>query len=559
MKDTLRTEYMKHHSISHQNSTATPMRKNDELSLSNGISGNVSDKTPRTLPSRYSVFPMDNRAETVADGDGMNINGTKFPLAEGQKNSSSTTTDGFGKERSYLIEERAESISLEGVVDITNTVDTTVHEKFAPGTYTPSLVRRRSKSNTISPLNLNPFLPDSPFSSSFGQHWNIAEADLSFSLAVTHETVLPTEHEIITKEIYREIHQHHYYHRVLPVIDTEILAAKHYVYGDDGDTLIRIPESMVPNHTITGSHSQSWSIVKHRPAPAEDVFDSPLFGVEPELPNVKYTTHYQPNSKGQVQWSRVPGEPVKVLEREYINAEGIPCKETWWRYPPVLATAARDAGLTVPMHWNHVPAGQEQTVTEAPAPTSQSEKKIKELRDLERAQAAEYTSIDHLDSNMENLRKKKQYSGLSSSDSAHARELNSSNPTSIRRKPISQQHIPERPLTGDSGYDGLDAPISPTAKVPWHHRGSSGSSISSLLGRVRGEDGRRSVSVEGEATKYLQRMREKRRSSASSAITSPRSWGRISEDVGRRNEDIHRGPALASRPKKIEHLFGVDT
>ncbi|KAA8571316.1 hypothetical protein MFRU_046g00440 [Monilinia fructicola] len=511
MRDTLRTESTKHHGISSRASTATPIRQNNESSSSNGVSGNASDRTPRTIPSpsKYSVFPTDNRAETVVDGDGMHVNGTEFPIADAQKHASSPTTDSFGEKRSYIIEERVEPISLEGVVDLTNTVDTTVHEKVAP--------------------------------------------------AVTHEKILPTEHEIITRAVYREIHQHHYYHRALPVIDTEILPTKHYVYGDDGDTLVRIPESMVPCHTITGSHSQNWSIVQHRPAPAEDPFDSPLFGVEPELPNTKYTTHFQPNSKGQLKWSHVPGEPIKVMEREYITAEGFPRKETWWRYPPVLATAAYEAGLTVPMYWNHVPAGTEQPVTKAPASTSQTQKKIKEIRDLERAQAAEYNSIDHLDSNMEKLRKKKRYSGLSNSDSIHAQELNGLHSISIPRKPIAHQKIPERPSTRDSGYDGLDGNYSPNAKESSHYRHSSGSSISSLLGKVRGDDGKKSAPVEGEATKYLQRMREKRRSSGSSVGTVPRSWGRRSEDVGTRSQDIHGGPALTDRPKKLEHHFGVGT
>lgn len=169
MRDTLRTESTKHHGISSRASTATPIRQNNESSSSNGVSGNASDRTPRTIPSpsKYSVFPTDNRAETVVDGDGMHVNGTEFPIADAQKHASSPTTDSFGEKRSYIIEERVEPISLEGVVDLTNTVDTTVHEKVAPGTYTLPLTHRRSKSNKLSPLKLNPFLPDSPASSSF--------------------------------------------------------------------------------------------------------------------------------------------------------------------------------------------------------------------------------------------------------------------------------------------------------------------------------------------------------------------------------------------------------
>lgn len=366
---------------------------------------------------------------------------------------------------------------------------------------------------------------------------------------------MPTSHEIITKEIQREIHQHHWYHRVLPVIDTEVLPAKHYVYGDDGDTLVRIPESVVRGHTITGAYTKNWSIVHHHSqTPAEDPFDSPLFGVEPELPNTKYTTHFQPDSKGGLQWSHIPGEPVKVMEREYITAEGFPRKETWWRYPPVMATAAQEAGLTVPMYWSHVPAGKEQTATEAPVLTPKKEKKIKELRDLEHAQAAEYNSIDHIDSNMQKLREQKLYDGLSDSDSRHARELNGMQSRLVPRKPVANQQTYERPPTRDSGYGGLDGSPSSAGRGPSHYRDTSGSSISSLLGRVRGEDGIKSTPVDGEATKYLQRMREKRRSSGASSGTTSRSWGR-------RSEDFQRGPnfTLPERPKKPEHHFGAPT
>ncbi|KAK6599973.1 hypothetical protein H4I96_07299 [Botrytis cinerea] len=541
MKETLRTNSVRDRGTSHSTSATTSAGHNHDLSSENGVSGNLSNRTPRSMPSpsKYAPFPTGKKVEATSNGNDMRVNGTKFPIAKGQKHTSSSMPAHFGMNGSYLIGERAEPIGLEGVVDLTNTVDTTVHEKVAPGTYNPSLARRHSKSNKLSPLKLNPLLPDSPASPSFTG----AEADSSFSLAVVHEHILPTSHEIITKEIYREIHQHHWYHRVLPVIDTEVLPAKHYVYGDDyGDTLVRIPESMVRGHTITGTYSQNWSIVHHPQAPAaEDPFDSPLFGVEPELPDTKYVTHFRPDSEGGLQWSHVPGEPVKVMEREYITAE-------------VMATAAQDAGLTVPMYWNHVPAGKEQTVAEAPILAPKKEKKIKELRDLEHAQAVEYNELDHIDSNMQKLREQKLYDGLSDSDSKHAQELNGMHSHSLPRKPVANQQTYERPPTRDSGYGGLDSSPSSVGKGPSHYRDTSGSSISSLLGRVRGEDGIKSTPVDGEATKYLQRMREKRRSSSSSAGTTSRSWGR-------RSEDVQRGPnfTLPERPKKPEHHFGAPT
>ncbi|CAD6446329.1 8f3dcd3f-df63-45e3-b9f5-44a59595be55 [Sclerotinia trifoliorum] len=503
MKDTSRTDLVQDRGTPNPTSTPKSIRQDHILSSSDGVSSKVLERTPRTIPSppKYSIFPTNNGTENTVSEDDMHIKGIHFPITNGQKQASSPI------KKSYLGKERAEPISLEGVVDLTNTVDTTIHEKVAP--------------------------------------------------ALTHEYVLPTQHEVITKEITREIHQHHYHHRVLPVIDTEILPTKHYVYGNDGDTLIKIPESMVPRYTVTGSYSPSWSIVQHPPAPAEDAFDSPLFGVEPELPNTSYTIHFQPNSKGQIQWSHVPGEPVKVMEREYTTAEGFPRKETWWRHPPVRATGAYEAGLTTPMYWNHVPAGKQHITTKTPTPLPQKERTIKELYDLERAQATEYNSIDHIDTNMAKLREKKLYNGLSTSDSVHARELNDMHSTSFPRKPITHQQTYESPSTRDSGYGGLDSTSSPEDRGPSHYRNTSSSSTSSLLGRVKGDDGKKSVPVEGEATRYLRNMREKRRSSGGSIGSSPGFWGRRNIDVGRRSEDNQRGTALAERSKEIEHHFGV--
>lgn len=96
----------------------------------------------------------------------MHVNGASFPIPSEQTEPSSPAPNHFGVKNS-LIEEQAEPIDLEGVVDLTNTVDTTVHERVEPGTYNASLSRRRSRSKELSRLKLNPLLPDSPTSPSF--------------------------------------------------------------------------------------------------------------------------------------------------------------------------------------------------------------------------------------------------------------------------------------------------------------------------------------------------------------------------------------------------------
>jgi hypothetical protein len=73
---------------------------------------------------------------------------------------------------------------------------------------------------------------------------------------------LPTRHEICEERITREIHTHDVFHRILPVIETEILPPKHYVPSSDGKGLVEIPEHMVPGRTTKGSPSRNWEIVE---------------------------------------------------------------------------------------------------------------------------------------------------------------------------------------------------------------------------------------------------------------------------------------------------------
>lgn len=144
MKDTLRTGSVQDRGTSNPTSTPTSIRQNHNLSSSDGVSSKVLERTPRTIPSppKYSIFPSDDRTENAVGEDDMHIKGAQFPIANGQKQTSSPVKE------SYLGEERAEPISLEGVVDLTNTVDTTTHETVAPGTYNPfSLVEVQGQTN----------------------------------------------------------------------------------------------------------------------------------------------------------------------------------------------------------------------------------------------------------------------------------------------------------------------------------------------------------------------------------------------------------------------------
>jgi hypothetical protein len=52
---------------------------------------------------------------------------------------------------------------------------------------------------------------------------------LSKRTAVVHETVFPEIHHIRHEDITREIHNHHVYNRTLPIVDVQVLPARHFV------------------------------------------------------------------------------------------------------------------------------------------------------------------------------------------------------------------------------------------------------------------------------------------------------------------------------------------
>ncbi|KAI9840156.1 MAG: hypothetical protein M1837_001869 [Sclerophora amabilis] len=160
----------------------------------------------------------------------------------------------------------SERPSLEGIVDLTNTVDTDVRETQAP--------------------------------------------------AVCHETIYPEVRRIREEVITREIHLHDVYHRILPVIDVQILPARHFV--------------PIPGGGL-------------REATAEEVS-----GRQGNWQIVETVSHDPPTSSGVFSLFSEQTEPVVISRSSHISPEGYPVTETEWKHPPVWDTAARDAGQTKP-------------------------------------------------------------------------------------------------------------------------------------------------------------------------------------------------------------------
>jgi hypothetical protein len=177
-------------------------------------------------------------------------------------------------------------------------------------------------------------------------------------LAVVHEHVTPTRHEVRQEVITREIYNQDVYHRILPVIETELLPTKHYVKSQDGKSLIEIPEAMVPKHTVTGKMDQNWHISKPGPstlssghdvcetasrASTDSAPDGPVIGLARGEPR----TRPRGNSKASSLKSTKNREPILSSKKESITKDGIPCTECVLRHPPVFETAI---GQTQPVY-----------------------------------------------------------------------------------------------------------------------------------------------------------------------------------------------------------------
>lgn len=182
-----------------------------------------------------------------------------------------------GNER-HLEAQRAlladKNIDLTGVVNLSNTEDTTLHERWAP--------------------------------------------------AVTHETIRQDVHHIREERITREIHNHHVFHRVLPIIDIEVLPARHFVPVQGG--YAEIAEDEVPGRA--GPNAQ-WLI-------AETV------------------SKLLPESKGPILPNRFTARTFEGEEGDYKEStapEGFKRTEQWWVHPPTFYEPhAVASGQTYPFY-----------------------------------------------------------------------------------------------------------------------------------------------------------------------------------------------------------------
>ena len=122
--------------------------------------------------------------------------------------------------------------------------------------------------------------------------------------------------ELIT----REVHNHEIYHRILPIIDVEVLPPRHFLPVEGGG-LVEISSDEVPGR------GRNWVI-------AETASKIPSDQAAPRGVN-RFSAREFLGEEGD--------------SKAYITPEGIRTTEETWVHPPELETGGRDTGQTWPM------------------------------------------------------------------------------------------------------------------------------------------------------------------------------------------------------------------
>lgn len=141
------------------------------------------------------------------------------------------------------------------------------------------------------------------------------------SKAITHEVIKPHQHEIVQQKIYREIHNYEHFHRIQPVMMTEVLPPRHWIPNPSGEGLIEISADELPART---GENRWWSICEH----------SSPYSRQTALP--KYRT-----------------EPEIIEAGTFMTEQGFERKETIIIHPPTLADLTGYGGPVQAMHFDH--------------------------------------------------------------------------------------------------------------------------------------------------------------------------------------------------------------
>lgn len=166
-----------------------------------------------------------------------------------------------------------------------------------------------------------------------GAQTNTADTEIieKWAPAVVHETVHKDIHHVREEVITREIHTHDVYHRILPIIDVEVLPARHFLPVEGGG-LVEISADEVPARA-----NQHWVIAETASKiPSDEAVRS---------------------KRREFSAREFPGKEGDKIE--YITEQGIPRTEETWVHPPELETGGKETGQTWPMEFGVPPEGKE--------------------------------------------------------------------------------------------------------------------------------------------------------------------------------------------------------
>lgn len=138
--------------------------------------------------------------------------------------------------------------------------------------------------------------------------------------AVVHEKVHKAIHHVREEVITREIHTHNVFHRILPIVDVEVLPPRHFLPVEGGGLV------EVGAHEVPGRGS-NWVI-------AETASKIPSDQAAPPG-TIQFTARKFPGREGDAE--------------KYISPEGYEESHQTWVHPPELEEGARLTGQSWPM------------------------------------------------------------------------------------------------------------------------------------------------------------------------------------------------------------------
>lgn len=139
---------------------------------------------------------------------------------------------------------------------------------------------------------------------------------------MTHETVHQNVHHVREEVVTREIHTHDVYHRIQPIIDVEVLPARHFLPVEGGG-LVEISAEDVPGRRNNWVIAETASKI-----PSDEAAPAKI---------TRFSAREFPGTEGDA--------------KRYITPQGLERTEETWVHPPELETGGMLTGQTWPMHF----------------------------------------------------------------------------------------------------------------------------------------------------------------------------------------------------------------